>query len=67
MGERIGPLGRVICFVLYVGVFVIPFWRIFKKAGFSPWFSILMPIPLLNVVMCFFLAFARWPNTEASK
>ena len=67
MGERIGLLGWVSCFVLYVGVFVIPFWRIFNKAGFSPWLSIFMPIPLLNIVMCFFLAFANWPNTGASK
>jgi hypothetical protein len=57
MERRIGL--SAVGFVLYVGIFVIPFWRIFKKAGFSPWLSVLMPIPLLNVVMCFFLAFAR--------
>jgi hypothetical protein len=67
MEGRIGLLGWVSCFVLYVSVFVIPFWRIFKKAGFSPWLSLPMPIPLLNVAMCFFLGFARWPNTGASK
>jgi hypothetical protein len=26
-------------FVLGFGVIVIPFWQIFKKAGFSPWLS----------------------------
>jgi hypothetical protein len=64
-------MGRVIGLpeVLFVGgfvfwflVLVVPFWQIFKKAGFSPWLSILMAIPLLNAVVLYFLAFARWPN-----
>ena len=50
-------------FVLGFGVIVIPFWQIFKKAGFSPWLSVLMAVPVLNAVMLYFLAFARWPNT----
>jgi hypothetical protein len=41
MEGHIGLLGWVRYFVLYLGVFVIPFRRIFKKAGFSPWLSIL--------------------------
>jgi hypothetical protein len=48
-------------------VIVIPFWQIFKKAGFSPWFSVLMAIPLLNAVVLYFLAFANWPNAEIQK
>jgi hypothetical protein len=64
-------MGRVIGLpeVLFVGgiafwflVLVVPFWQIFKKAGFSPWLSILMAIPLLNTAVLYFLAFARWPN-----
>jgi hypothetical protein len=48
-------------------VIVIPFWQIFKKAGFSPWFSVLMAIPLLNAVVLYFLAFANWSNAEIQK
>jgi hypothetical protein len=64
-------MGRVIGLpeVLFVGGFafwflvrVVPFWQIFKKAGFSRWLSILMAIPLLNAAVLYFLAFARWPN-----
>ena len=40
---------------------VLPFWRIFSKAGFHGALSLLMLIPLANVVMLFFLAFADWP------
>jgi hypothetical protein len=38
----------------YVSKLMIPFWRIFKKVEFSPWQSVLMPVPLLNVVMFYF-------------
>jgi hypothetical protein len=48
-------------------VIVIPFWQIFKKAGFSPWYSVLMAIPLLNAVVLYFLAFANWPNAGRQK
>ena len=42
-------------------VIVLPYWKIFSKAGFSGWLSITMIIPLLNIVMLFYLAFAEWP------
>jgi hypothetical protein len=55
-------------FFLFTGMFalvmlvlvLVPHWFIFKKAGFSPWLSLLMFVPLLNLVMLYFLAFARW-------
>lgn len=42
-------------------IVVIPFWRIFSKAGYSGWLSILMVIPIVNIIMLYFLAFADWP------
>jgi hypothetical protein len=48
--------------LLIVGVIVIwPFWKIFTKAGFSGAMAILMIIPVVNVVMIFYLAFSEWP------
>jgi hypothetical protein len=44
-------------FVVY-----LPYWQIFKKAGFSPWLSLLMVIPLFNLCALYYLAFARWPE-----
>ncbi len=43
---------------------VIPFWRIFGKAGFSPWLSLLMCIPFVNLLMIWFLGFAEWRNSK---
>jgi hypothetical protein len=39
---------------------LIPYWFIFKKAGFSPFLSLLILVPLINIVALYFLAFARW-------
>jgi hypothetical protein len=49
--------------IFFFGVLLclLPYWFIFRKAGFAPALSLLMLIPLVNVVMVFYLAFAEWP------
>jgi hypothetical protein len=42
-------------------IIVIPFWKIFQKAGFNAALSILMLIPFVNLIMIFYLAFSEWP------
>jgi hypothetical protein len=44
----------------YAAIIVVPFWFIFKKAGFSPFMSLLMVIPLVNLIMLYVLAFSPW-------
>ena len=41
-------------------VLFIPFWFIFKKAGFSPWLAVLMFVPLANVIILYVVAFSQW-------
>src|SRR5277367_4693323 len=41
-------------------VLVIPFWFIFKKAGFSPWLAILLFVPLANIIILYVVAFSQW-------
>jgi hypothetical protein len=48
-------------------LWVIPYWFIFRKAGFAPTLSLLMWIPLVNVVMVFYLAFSEWPILKQQK
>jgi hypothetical protein len=40
---------------------VLPFWMICKKAGFAPALSLLMIVPIANVVLPFYIGFAEWP------
>ncbi len=41
-------------------IMVIPYWFIFKKAGFSPWLAVLMFVPLANVIILYVIAFSEW-------
>ena len=52
--------------LLVVVGYVLPFWRILARMGFSPWLSILVLISPLNVVLFYYLAFSRWPSAPAA-
>lgn len=44
-----------------IAIVMIPCWFILKKAGFSPWLSLLCLIPSLGtLVLLYVLAFAEW-------
>ena len=43
-------------------ILLIPYWMIFKKAGYSPWLSLLMILPFVNLIMLYFLGFSDWPS-----
>lgn len=40
---------------------VVPVWRICAKAGYSGWLSLLVLVPIANLVLLYFLGFAEWP------
>ncbi len=50
-------------FVLLVVVVIkaVIFCKIFSKAGYSWTLGLLMLVPIANIIMPFFLAFADWP------
>ena len=50
--------------LLVAAIVVLPFWRICTKAGYSGWLSLLILIPLANVVFVYFLGFSEWPSSR---
>lgn len=46
-------------------VLAIPMWRICVKAGYSGWLGLLALVPVANLVLLYFLAFASWPAGRA--
>ncbi len=56
--------GLVAVFV-FLPLFLVPYWRIFSKAGFSGWLSLLMIVPLANVVVLYVVAFSEWKRPLA--
>jgi hypothetical protein len=50
--------------------FVVPFWRIFGRAGFKPALAWIALIPGGILILLWILAFAKWPiltGTEIKK
>jgi hypothetical protein len=45
---------------------IIPFWRICTRIGWSPWLSLLMAIPLVNLIFLYVLAFSDWPSQKGT-
>lgn len=58
-------VGIILFVVLLTGLSalltVIPFWKICSKAGFPGPLSLLMLVPIVNMVLPFYIAFAEWP------
>jgi CDP-diglyceride synthetase len=55
---------EVIVLIIVVVVSIVcmlPWFFIYKKAGYHPAMGCLMFIPLVNLVMMFILAFTEWP------
>jgi hypothetical protein len=48
-----------------LAVVIVPCWFICKKAGFSPWLSLLNIIPPGNLILLYVLAFAEWKVVPA--
>jgi intracellular septation protein A len=46
--------------VVALAIVIIPTWFICKKAGFSPWLSLLTLIPFGGLILLYVLAFAEW-------
>jgi hypothetical protein len=57
---------HLLVILVIVLVVLVPYWKIFKKAGFAPALSLLMFVPLVNIFMLFFLAFSEWPALKKS-
>jgi len=56
----------LIGYLIAVVVLMIPCWFILKKAGFSPWLSLLCIVPSLGtLVLLYVLAFAQWKVVPA--
>lgn len=63
MGELLQPwhvIVLAVAFIIPLVVVLPPFWIIFKKAGFQPILSVLILVPLVNLVMLYVVAFSEW-------
>ena len=50
-----------IFYLAMIILFIVAYWKIWSKAGFNGAWSLLMLVPLVNLVAFLYLAFAEWP------
>jgi hypothetical protein len=55
-------VGHWLVFVAMLAAFLYPIGRILGRLGFSPFWSILAVIPLVNLFGLWALAFGDWPR-----
>ncbi|HYM30751.1 MAG TPA: hypothetical protein VEU47_05595 [Candidatus Cybelea sp.] len=57
----------ILIWVVVTALFVVPFWRIFERAGLAGPIALIGIIPGIGpLVLMAVLAFSRWPNLESS-
>jgi hypothetical protein len=55
-----------IIMLVVIAIVMVPFWFILKKAGFSPWISLVCILPSLgSLILLYVLAFAEWKVVPA--
>lgn len=50
----------ILLLIWFVPIF--PIWRILRRLGINPAWSLLYALPLINLIGLFLLAWARWPR-----
>ena len=69
MGDLFQPWHILILLIVsavILPVYVIPYWVIFKKAGFAPALSLLTLIPGAQLIVLFVVAFSDWKTGTGS-
>ena len=55
-----------------MALLVVPTWRILQRAGFNGGWALLMLVPIVGILVLWFVSFLKWPSdregrTSASK
>jgi hypothetical protein len=55
---------ELLVLLLVSALLVVPTWKICDKAGFPGWYGIAIAIPILNLVLLYYLSYAKWPALD---
>lgn len=55
-------INYVLGVLIYALVLIIPTVKILRRAGYSPFLSVLAIVPGVNIIAFWVFAFNRWPN-----
>ncbi len=41
---------------------LVAFWKILGRMGFPPWLAIMASLPLVNLIVLYYVALSPWPR-----
>lgn len=44
---------------------LVAFWKILGRMGFPPWLAIMASVPLVNLIVLYYVALTPWPRERA--
>jgi hypothetical protein len=53
-------IGLIVALVFTV-IMIVPYVMIIRKAGYSGWWVLTLFVPIVNLIMLWVFALARWP------
>jgi len=56
-------VAALVALFVFLPLVLVPYWRIFTKAGFSGWLVLLMIVPFVNLIVLYYVAFSNWKVT----
>ena len=54
-------LPELLVLLVVLVLFFWPWAKIFSKAGYSAWWCLTVYVPVVNIIVLFWFAFAEWP------
>ena len=57
---------RWVIFIIFSFLVLSPVIKILRRTGYSEWWSLLLFVPVLNIVALWVFAYGRWPKAGAS-
>ena len=58
---------HLVIVIVVLILYFIPVVKILNKAGYSGWWSLLILVPLVNIIMFYVFAFADWPALRGER
>jgi uncharacterized membrane protein YhaH (DUF805 family) len=52
---------HILIVIAVLVLYFLPIVKILQKAGYSGWWSLIVLVPLVNIIMFYVFAFADWP------
>jgi uncharacterized membrane protein YhaH (DUF805 family) len=63
-GLRESPSVVTLLALVLLAVPLVMIGRVLRRAGYSPWWALLVLVPLVNLVALWVFAYVRWPAID---